>query len=52
LAYLLLNVPVTLISGVLATDSIERAIERAGTKAGSKGYDAAAKADLRDNSII
>jgi 6,7-dimethyl-8-ribityllumazine synthase len=27
--------------GVLTTDSIEQAIERAGTKAGNKGYDAA-----------
>ncbi|HPI38260.1 MAG TPA: 6,7-dimethyl-8-ribityllumazine synthase, partial [Ignavibacteriaceae bacterium] len=27
--------------GVLTTDSIEQAIERAGTKAGNKGWDAA-----------
>ncbi len=27
--------------GVLTTDSIEQAIERAGTKAGNKGFDAA-----------
>lgn len=27
--------------GVLTTDSIEQAVERAGTKAGNKGYDAA-----------
>jgi 6,7-dimethyl-8-ribityllumazine synthase len=27
--------------GILTTDSIEQAIERAGTKAGNKGYDAA-----------
>ena len=33
------NVPVTF--GVLTTDSIEQAIERAGTKAGNKGFDAA-----------
>lgn len=32
------------IFGVLATDSIEQAIERAGTKAGNKGYDAAVSA--------
>jgi len=32
------NVPV--IFGVLTTDSIEQAIERAGTKAGNKGWDA------------
>lgn len=30
--------------GVLTTDSIEQAIERAGTKAGNKGFDAAASA--------
>jgi 6,7-dimethyl-8-ribityllumazine synthase len=33
------NKPV--IFGVLTTDNIEQAIERAGTKAGNKGYDAA-----------
>lgn len=32
------------IFGVLTTDSIEQAIERAGTKAGNKGYDAAISA--------
>jgi len=32
------------IFGVLTTDTIEQAIERAGTKAGNKGYDAAATA--------
>lgn len=30
--------------GILTTDSIEQAIERAGTKAGNKGYDAAVTA--------
>jgi 6,7-dimethyl-8-ribityllumazine synthase len=30
--------------GVLTTDSIEQAVERAGTKAGNKGYDAACSA--------
>ena len=30
--------------GVLTTDNIEQAIERAGTKAGNKGYDAACTA--------
>ena len=29
-----------MIFGVLTTDSIEQAIERAGTKAGNKGWDA------------
>ncbi|WP_338447877.1 6,7-dimethyl-8-ribityllumazine synthase [Niallia oryzisoli] len=32
---------VPVIFGVLTTDSIEQAIERAGTKAGNKGYDSA-----------
>lgn len=33
------NIPVMF--GVLTTDSIEQAVERAGTKAGNKGYDCA-----------
>lgn len=36
------GVPVSF--GVLTTDTIEQAIERAGTKAGNKGYDAAVTA--------
>lgn len=36
------NIPVVL--GVLTTDTIEQAIERAGTKAGNKGWDAAMSA--------
>jgi 6,7-dimethyl-8-ribityllumazine synthase len=36
------TVPVTF--GVLTTDSIEQAVERAGTKAGNKGFDAAMSA--------
>ena len=36
------GVPVTF--GVLTTDSIEQAVERAGTKAGNKGWDAATTA--------
>jgi 6,7-dimethyl-8-ribityllumazine synthase len=36
-----LQTGVPIIFGVLTTDSIEQAIERAGTKAGNKGYDAA-----------
>jgi 6,7-dimethyl-8-ribityllumazine synthase len=36
------NVPV--IFGVLTTDTIEQAIERAGTKSGNKGWDAALSA--------
>lgn len=34
----------TVVFGVLTTDSIEQAIERAGTKSGNKGYDAAVTA--------
>jgi 6,7-dimethyl-8-ribityllumazine synthase len=36
------NLPV--IFGVLTTDNIEQALERAGTKAGNKGWDAALSA--------
>jgi len=39
-----LNSGVPVIFGVLTTDSIEQAIERAGTKAGNKGWDAATAA--------
>ena len=35
---------VPVIFGVLTTDTIEQAIERAGTKAGNKGYEAAVSA--------
>ena len=35
---------IPVIFGVLTTDTIEQAIERAGTKAGNKGYDAACAA--------
>jgi len=35
---------VPIVFGVLTTDSIEQAIERSGTKAGNKGYDAAMSA--------
>lgn len=35
---------IPVIFGVLTTDTIEQAIERAGTKAGNKGYEAAATA--------
>ncbi|WP_050606870.1 6,7-dimethyl-8-ribityllumazine synthase [Clostridium niameyense] len=35
---------IPVIFGVLTTDNIEQAIERAGTKAGNKGYDAAMSA--------
>ena len=39
-----LETEVPIIFGVLTTDTIEQAIERAGTKAGNKGYDAACTA--------
>jgi 6,7-dimethyl-8-ribityllumazine synthase len=40
-AYVSLDTDVPCIFGVLTTDTIEQAIERAGTKAGNKGFDAA-----------
>lgn len=39
-----LETEVPVVFGVLTTDSIEQAIERAGTKAGNKGYEAAVTA--------
>lgn len=39
-----LETEVPVIFGVLTTDNIEQAIERAGTKSGNKGYDAAVTA--------
>ena len=36
-----LETEIPIIFGVLTTDNIEQAIERAGTKSGNKGYDAA-----------
>jgi len=39
-----LKTGVPTIFGVLTTDSIEQAVERAGTKAGNKGWDAAVSA--------
>lgn len=39
-----LETGVPTIFGVLTTDTIEQAVERAGTKAGNKGYDAAVSA--------
>lgn len=41
IAHVGLQTGVPVIFGVIATDSIEQAIERAGTKAGNKGFDAA-----------
>ncbi len=39
-----MNAGIPVIFGVLTTDSIEQAIERAGTKSGNKGFDAAMSA--------
>ena len=39
-----LQAEITVLFGVLTTDTIEQAIERAGTKAGNKGYDCAMSA--------
>ena len=44
IAAVMLETGVPLAFGVLTTDSIEQAIERAGTKAGNKGWDAAMSA--------
>lgn len=41
IAKVMLDSGIPVIFGVLTTDSIEQAIERAGTKAGNKGWDAA-----------
>ncbi len=43
-ADLSMNSSIPVIFGVLTTDSIEQALERAGTKAGNKGWDAALSA--------
>jgi 6,7-dimethyl-8-ribityllumazine synthase len=39
-----MQTPVPVAFGVLTTDTIEQAVERAGTKAGNKGFDAALSA--------
>lgn len=41
IAHVTLDTETPVIFGVLTTDTIEQAIERAGTKAGNKGYEAA-----------
>lgn len=43
-AHVQLDTGVPVAFGVLTTDSIEQAVERAGTKAGNKGWDAAVSA--------
>ncbi|MBC5636266.1 6,7-dimethyl-8-ribityllumazine synthase [Ornithinibacillus sp. BX22] len=44
IASISLQTGVPIIFGILTTDTIEQAIERAGTKAGNKGYEAAVNA--------
>jgi 6,7-dimethyl-8-ribityllumazine synthase len=44
IAKIALDSGLPVIFGVLTTDTIEQAIERAGTKAGNKGYEAAVTA--------
>jgi len=44
LATIALDTGLPIINGILTTDSIEQAIERAGTKAGNKGAEAAVTA--------
>lgn len=44
IAHVSLDSEIPVIFGVLTTDTIEQAIERAGTKAGNKGFEAAATA--------
>lgn len=44
IAHISLDTGTPVIFGVLTTDSIEQAVERAGTKAGNKGFDAAVSA--------
>ena len=40
IAHVSLETGVPVIFGILTTDSIEQAVERAGTKSGNKGFDA------------
>ena len=51
IAQVSLNTGVPVTFGVLTTDNIEQAIERAGTKAGNKGSDAARTAIEMSNLI-
>lgn len=44
IAHVSLDTEIPVIFGVLTTDTIEQAIERAGTKAGNKGFEAATTA--------
>ena len=44
IAHVSLETGIPVLFGILTTDSIEQAIERAGTKSGNKGYDCAVSA--------
>ncbi len=44
IAHVMLETELPVIFGILTTDSIEQAIERAGTKSGNKGFDVAVTA--------
>lgn len=44
IAHVTLETEVPVIFGILTTDNIEQAIERAGTKSGNKGFDVAVTA--------
>ncbi len=44
IAQVSLNTGIPVLFGVVTTENIEQAIERAGTKAGNKGYDCALSA--------
>jgi 6,7-dimethyl-8-ribityllumazine synthase len=47
-----LGTGVPVISGILTTDTIEQAIERAGTKSGNTGFDSAVTAIETTNVLI
>ena len=51
IAHVSLNSDIPVMFGVVTTDNIEQAIERAGTKAGNKGFDCAVGAIERVNLI-
>lgn len=44
IAHVMLDAGIPVVFGVLTTDTIEQAVERAGTKAGNKGFEAAVTA--------
>lgn len=52
IAQVSLETEIPVIFGVLTTDTLEQAIERAGTKAGNKGYEAAVTAIEMNNLLV